>query len=55
MPKRIGHHDSWITWNVENPEKKQYIRPMIKVAVDGLAANIVSVVNLKEKKGISGR
>lgn len=41
-PKRIGHNDSWITWNAKNPEMEQYIRPMVKMAVDGLVMNITS-------------
>jgi hypothetical protein len=40
-PKRIGN-DGWITWNAKNPETDQYIRPMIKVAVDGLVMNITA-------------
>jgi hypothetical protein len=39
-PKRIGHSDSWIVWNAKNPEIDQYVGPMIKMAVDGLVANI---------------
>ena len=41
-PKRIGQNDSFITVNAKNPEIDQYISPMIKVAVGGLVANIVS-------------
>ncbi len=42
-PRRIGSNTGFITWNEKNPEMDQYLKPMIKMAVDGLVANIALV------------